>query len=137
MAPEKHADWSVREYDAANDSAMVREWARAHGTEFVEALLSPVGVVACRDGVPQAVAWMYLCVGVGVGYIDRVFTAGGLALGEARAALMQCVEALRAVARAHDTGVLYSFVPPALAKNAAGQGLITGHQDLVQLIILT
>lgn len=136
---DKHckATWQVREYDAAKDAGIIHTWARAHGTRFIDALLPPVGVIACRDGEPKAVAWMYLCCGIGVGIIDRIFTAGGLGLGESRRALAHCVESLRAVARAHDTAVLYAYVPPVLAACSASLGFVEGHRDLVQLIIPT
>jgi len=129
--------WQVREYDPARDAAMVKAWARFHGTEFREELLPPVGIVAACDGKPMIASWMHLCYGVGIAIVDRIYTATGIQRKEARAAFLKCMDALRTIAREHNNGLLMAYAPPALAAFAKRNGWRMGHRHLVQILTPT
>lgn len=130
--------WQVREYDAASDAPMLHEWAKAHGSAFVEAWLPPVGVVACCDGEARAALWLYMCVGVGVGFIEHAYTAPSLTITDAKTATRHCVESLRAVAREHNTGLLFAHTSAPIAGVLSDMVHCHRANDrLVQLVIPT
>jgi hypothetical protein len=131
--------WQVRPYDASQDSAMLNEWARGHERgKFMTDLLPPVGVIAEIDGEPRAAAFMYLCYGVGLGIVDRLFTKPLLSLTHAAEAVGHCLKALRLAGQRHDTNVIYGYVHPAMVRAMKSTGVphVVGSGDLTQIIIL-
>lgn len=113
---------SVRHYQPT-DWPTVKAWWEAHQTSrlFEPALLPPVGVIAECDGDPHAACWLYMAVGVGVAFVDMPVSKPGLKLSEVSAAFRMVLEALEAIAKAHDYGVIIAHTLPPIARHLQRQ----------------
>jgi len=129
-------DFHIRHY-LPSDADTLQAWADAHGSRFDARLLPPCGVIVERCGQPAAAMFVHLCLGVGVGVIDYLFTVPGLHPSEAAECLGFGLEAVRKIAADHDTGILIAYAPPAIARYAANMGFHVASEGLTQLWTVT
>jgi hypothetical protein len=127
--------WSVRGYgEKVGDYQMVSGWMEERGMgRLLENLLPPTGVVVECDGEAVAASWLYLCYGIGVGFWEGLIAKPGVTLGMARLACGHCLGALKAVAKANDTGIIKTYAKGALAMQAQCHGFIRADEGLVSL----
>lgn len=96
-------------------------WEERKDGPFPSNLLPPVGVVVTVDGEPAAALWMYMAVGCGVAFLEWPVTAPGLG-AKAATPMRFAIEALAAVAKAHDYGLLRVSTLPKIARFLQREG---------------
>ena len=123
------ADLTVHDYWLEpNRFETVSAWAEARGTLFPENLIPPLAVLVKRSGVPVAFLAAYQAVGIGVAFLDWVFTAPGQSLKEAKNATAAAIEALRSCLRVHGYGVVLAYALPPVARVLTRSGWQPGGQ---------
>lgn len=135
--PQKPPLFTVREYGTATgDWQMVAAWWASHTAEraIVETLLPPVGVVVERDGEPVAACWCHLSAGIGIAFLESPVARPGLRLSETTAALGTALEAIEAICRTHDYGVLFANTLPGIARVLEKRYGFARAGDRVQMV---
>lgn len=110
--------WQVRTYGTGvGDFQMVADWWSAHTKEreFVEAFLPPTGIIVERNGEPVAAVWCHLSAGIGVAFLESPVTRPGLCLAETSEAMHVGLDAIEAICRGHDYGLLVANTLPGIA----------------------
>lgn len=127
--------WVVRGYgEKVGDYQMVSSWMEGRGMgRLLENLLPPTGVVVECDGEAVAASWLYLCYGIGVGFWEGLVARPGISLEMARAACGHCLGALKAIAKANDTGLIKTYAKGALTVEAQRHGFVRADEGLVSL----
>jgi len=122
----------VRTYCPETDAAMVAGWWAVHRSEPMPlALLPPVGVVVMLDKQPVCALWLFLTIGHGVAFAEYPVSAPGLGAGVAREAFDRALEALEAVALAHNYKVMVCHTLPAIARILKQHGYRFGTESKI------
>lgn len=122
------------------DYAMITAWAdsRPHTVgAFDPSFAPPCGIIIERNGIPEMCAFLYLSVGIGVAFVDLVFTRPGVSLAKALETFDFCSGLLRAVAKTHDYGVIRGFTANILSRMATRKGWQRDPKRLYQIAIST
>ena len=98
------------------DFQLVESWAKGHGSEFIETVLPPLGIIVERGGAPVAAIWCYLSVGIGVGFIEWPVTKPGQSLRQSREAILFGIDAIMTAGRANDYGLFRLCTMPGAAR---------------------
>ena len=133
------AIWKVRPYgEAVGDYQMVSGWKQDRGLGILmENTLPPDGVIVEMDGQPVMAAWLYLCYGIGVSFLEGLITRPGLSLSTAREALKHCIGILKAIASENNIGIIKGYVSPPVARESVSAGFVIGTEPMTPIFITT
>jgi hypothetical protein len=135
MTTEAPGLWQVREYDATRDAEMVSAWWRTHGNgEFPFKILPPAGLIVECDGRPAAACWLYMAVGIGVCWLEHPVGRPGLAPFNLVTAFRHLMEAMDAVAAAHDYHVMFAHAVPGIARVMKRIGFMPENRTKITLL---
>lgn len=131
--------WSVRAYgERLGDYQMVSGWSEERGKgPLREQLLPPHGIIVEHHGEAVAASWLYLCYGIGVGFWEGLMAKPGISVATAREACRHSVGAVKAIAKANNTGLIKAYVKPRLAAQAFAMGFRADGQDYTSIITTT
>lgn len=122
------------------DYAMITAWAdsRPHTVGgFDPGFAPPCGIIIERNGIPEMCAFLYMPVGIGVAFVDFVFTRPGVSLAKALETFAFCSGLLCAVAKTHDYGVIRGFTEGTISGLATRKGWQQDPKPLYQIAIST
>lgn len=131
--------YTAREY-APEDWEMVQGWWQGHDTQrtFARAILPPVGIIVERDKEPVAAVWCYMSAGIGVAFLEHPVSRPGLSLLETASAMNFALDAMEAICRTHNYGLLIANTLPAIARwLERRRGFSRGGERIQMLKILT
>ncbi len=123
-----------------DDHAMITAWAdsRPHTVgAFDPSFAPPCGIIIERNGIPEMCAFLYMSVGIGVAFVDLVFTRPGVTGPKALQTFAFCSGLLRAVAKTHDYGVIRGFTEGTISRLATRKGWQRDPKPLYQIAIST
>jgi hypothetical protein len=89
------------------------------------------------DKGPLVFCKLYLSVGVGVAFLEGLFSRPGETPSVVVAAVEFLVEGVKKIAAEHDYGVLICHTFPAVARKALKMGFSETESGLVQMVIST
>lgn len=124
----------------ADDHAMITAWADSRPDTvgaFNPNVLPPCGIIIERNGIPEMCAFLYMSVGIGVAFVDLVFTRPGMTGPKALDTFAFCSGLLRAVAKTHDYGVIRGFTGHLSSRLATRKGWQRDPKPLYQIAIST
>lgn len=103
----------VRLYgEKLGDYQLVNEWWSArHGSDLMETILPPLGVIVEHASEPVGALWCYECYGVGVAFFEFPVTRPKTSLADSTAIMALAVEALILGAKGHGDYSLFRAYP--------------------------
>jgi hypothetical protein len=120
------------------DFPLVEAWGRAHGRAAFDArACPPTSFIVEDERGPLVFCKLYLSVGVGVAFLEGLFSRPGEKPSAVVAAVEFLVEGVRKIAAEHDYGVLICHTFPAVARKALGMGFVETQSGLVQMVTST
>lgn len=120
------------------DYPLVEKWGRAHGRAAFDArACPPTSFMVEDDKGPLVFCKLYLSVGVGVAFLEGLFSRPGETPSVVVAAVEFLVEGVKKIAAEHDYGVLICHTFPAVARKALKMGFSETESGLVQMVIST
>lgn len=133
--------YQIRLY-CPDDYPLFDEWHNGHGKCAVsQSILPKLGVVvlACGDGEPLPVAFLFLYMdnSVGVSFLDHIVTRPGLSVSRARKALLWGMLCLRKLAAEMDYGIMICHTLPAIARFLGREGWHSMAEGRISMISLT
>ena len=129
------SDYSVRDYFAPVDYAMVIDWWEAHDRPVVPAhLLAPCGFIAGRNGADMAALWIYFDGSVHVCFAECAVTAPGLGVAEAAGALLTLIDTAKEFARNLGYAVMKLHTPRGMARFLEHRaGFVADQREMVSM----
>jgi len=123
---------TVREYNKETDEALVCAWWDYHrGYDLPTVLLPPVGVVVEDCDGPLCAVWLYMTIGHGVAFPEWAMSKPGLSRREAVKSFNFAHEAIEAIAKAHDYGVLMCKTTPSIARVIEKHGWVFSRRHMI------
>jgi len=120
------------------DFPLVERWGRAHGRAAFDArACPPTSFMVEDDKGPLLFCMLYLSIGVGVAFLEGLFSRPGERPSVVVAASEFMVEGMKKIAAANDYGFLICHTFPAVARKALGMGFVETQSGLVQMITST
>lgn len=121
-----------------DDFPLIEQWAKAHGRALFDARTVPPTAFMVEDEKgPLVFCKLYLSLGVGVAFLEGLFSRPWEAPGVIVAGVAFLVEAVKKIAAAHDYGLLVCHTFPSMARKALGMGFTETHSGLVQMAMST
>lgn len=120
------------------DYPLIEKWGRAHGrAAFDSRACPPTSFMVEDERGPLVFCKLYLSVGVGVAFLEGLFSRPGEMPGAVVAGVEFLVEGVKKIAAANDYGVLICHTFPAVARKALKMGFSETESGLVQMITST
>ncbi len=127
----------IRESTSA-DYPLIESWAAHHKrASFDSRAVPPTSFMVEDDKGPLFFGMCYLSVGVGVAFVDGLFSRPWETPETITAAFGFWLEAVKKILVEHDYGVLVGYTSQALARVGAACGMTITSRGLVQTIIST
>jgi len=125
----------LRVFDPERDYETVSTWLAERGLRPIPlAILPKLGILAERDGVPAAAAWLYMDnSGSGVCFLEGTVTRPGITLRDARESVRAVVSFLKVRAAELGYSTMITFCNPVLAREARRSGFEECTKNLTML----
>lgn len=121
-----------------NDFPLLEQWAKVHGrAAFDPRTMPPTAFMVEDEKGPLVFCSLYLSLGVGVAFIESLFSRPWETAQVVVAGVAFLVEGVKKIAKAHDYGVIICHTFPAIARKAEGLGFVRTNHGLVQMMTST
>jgi hypothetical protein len=121
-----------------DDYPLIEKWAMAHGrATFDPRTVPPTAFMVEDHKGPLVFCKLYLSLGVGVAFLEGLFSRPWESPSVIVAGVAFMVEGVKKIAEAHDYGMLVCHTFPCMARKALGMGFTETQSGLVQMVVST